>query len=78
MASALDFIQVGLAPRLNNVVDVNSDCTPLISLADANQCMRVSSALESGTVSDPAVTHLDPQEMFTAETVIRLISVRLP
>lgn len=77
MALALDYIQVGLASRLNNVVDVSSDCASLISLADANQCMRVSSALESGTVSDPAVTLFDPSRCSPAETVIRLISILL-
>lgn len=44
---------------------------PFVSLADANQCMRVSSALEAGTVSDLV-------EMLVGHTVIRLILALLP
>jgi len=58
MALALGYIQVTCF-KIGLLPDVSSDYAPFIVVADANQCMRVSSALEAGTVSDLAVTSRD-------------------
>lgn len=42
--------------NVERFLDVSSDYTPFIVPGDANQCMRVSSALEAGTVSDLVAT----------------------
>lgn len=48
---------MGLASvSTSRLPEVSSDRVPFISLADANQCMRVSSALDAGTVSDLVAT----------------------
>lgn len=59
----LGYIRVGLALVSKCPLDISSDHLPFISLADANQCMRVSSALEAGTVSDLIVTSRDSRDL---------------